>query len=406
MSEQLELDDAASGWVWDADQSEAIWMLAHCRAGVVTGGPGKGKTACLLAALPYLGDVALCAPSGKAARRMAELTRSPASTVHRLLGLTPDAPRGAFHAGNPLPYDTVVIDEASTLDVSLGSLLLEACDVERTRVFFIGDVDQLPSVGPGQVLHDIIESKRLPVIRLKTMHRAAAKSWVCRMAPEILKGRIDLQECEDFEMVDAEEDLVESTVDVAKQLIAKYGRENVQVVTPMNVGEFGTAKLNPALQEVINPFDGSAYFVGGGMKLHAGDDVVCINNDYDRAVFNGETGRVVYVGEGRDGIVQVDYVDRVITYPTRSEAASALRASYALSVHKMQGSECAWIVLALNDQHGPLLSRKLLYTAVTRAKVGVVLVGQRSAVYKACGLADATVRRTFLRQRIEELALE
>jgi exodeoxyribonuclease V alpha subunit len=388
----------------DADQVDALYMFCYARCAVITGGPGRGKTWALRAAVGQLGSVALCAPSGKAARRMAELTGCEAMTVHRLLGLRPESPQGVFHAGNPLPYDVVIVDEASTLDNALAAMLLGACDVNRTRVIFVGDVDQLPSVGAGQVLHDLIESGVVPVVRLKTMHRAAAESWVCRNAPLILEGKINLQDADDFEMVDADEDLVERTVEVAQQLVEeKGGRDAVQVVVPMNVGDYGAQVLNPALQKAFNPKpDHLPHLRTGGADMFEGDSVVCIKNDYDRAVFNGETGRVVEIGYGAGDPVTVDFVDRIVQYPDRASAQEHLRLSYALSVHKMQGSECDWVVLALHEQHGPLLSRKLLYTAVTRAKKGVVIVGQRSAVRRACQLADTTARVTLLRSRIQK----
>jgi exodeoxyribonuclease V alpha subunit len=400
--EQLEFKLPNDDFVLDPEQVDAVYVLTYARVAVITGGPGRGKTKTLQAALPFMGkNVALCAPSGKAARRMAELTRHPASTVHRLLGLQPERDACSYHRGNPLPYDVVVVDEASTLDTFLAAKLLDACDVTRTRVIFIGDVDQLPSVGPGQVLLDLIESGVVPVVRLETMHRSAAESWVCRMAPEILEGRIDLTNCTDFEHIEVDEDLVEQTVYIASELAKLYGREEVQVIAPMNVGSYGTTVLNLALQAALNPGDGPSFGAGKGrIRIH--DVVVVTSNDYDRAVFNGETGRILEVTEGRDGIVVVDFDDRQVTY-TKSEASEYLRLAYALSVHKMQGSEIGWVVLALHEQHGPLLSRKMLYTAVTRAKKGVYIVGQRSAVQRAVMLEDTTRRVTTLRQRLCKL---
>lgn len=402
MTEQLEF--TIPDFVPDLRQLDAIYILCHARVGIITGGPGRGKTAVLKAALPYMGkNVALCAPTGKAARRMAELTRHPSQTVHRLLGLQPETNHCTYHRGNPLPYDVVIVDEFSTLDSYLCSKLLQACDVDRTRVIFIGDADQLPSVGPGQVLLDLIQADTIPVVRLETMHRAAAESWVCRMAPEILEGHIDLAPCDDFEMVEADEDLVEITVDLTRQLAAKHGRDEVQVICPMNVGSYGTGVLNPALQEVLNPGDGPS-FGSSKASVRANDSIVITSNDYDRAVFNGETGRVKEVAEGKDGTVIVDLEDRLVTYP-RSSASEYIRLAYALSVHKMQGSECDWVVLALHEQHGPLLSRKMLYTAVTRAKRGVFIVGQASAVHRAVMLEDTTRRLTTLQDRIARAKL-
>jgi exodeoxyribonuclease V alpha subunit len=394
-SDELELDN---------EQADAAYLLCNAPIGIITGGPGRGKTRTLQAALPHMGkSVALCAPSGKAARRMAELTGHPAGTVHRLLGLQPDREACTYYRGNPLPFDVVVVDEASTLDNALCARLLDACDVARTRVFFIGDVDQLPSVGPGQVLQDLIESGAVPVVRLVTMHRSAAESWICRMAPEILEGRIDLTQCPDFIHYECDETLVTSTVTIAKALVEQHGRDEVQVVVPMNVGDVGATVLNPALQAAINPGYGAS-FSAGKAKIRAGDSVVVISNDYDRSVFNGETGRVLTIDEGEGGVV-VDFIDREISY-TKTEAAEFLRLSYALSVHKMQGSEVGWLVLAIHEKHGPLLSRKLLYTAVTRAKRGVVIVGQRSAILRAVQVEDTTRRITTLRERIESLQAE
>jgi exodeoxyribonuclease V alpha subunit len=357
----------------------------------------------LQAALPYLGkNVALCAPSGKAARRMAELTRYPSQTVHRLLGLQPERESCTFHRGNPLPYDVVVVDEASTLDAALCARLLDACDLDRTRVFFIGDVDQLPSVGPGQVLQDLIDSNVVPVVRLKTMHRSAAESWVCRMAPEILEGRIDLDHAENFQFIEADSDLSDQVVEAASYLISKYGRDEVQVMVPMNVGPYGAKLLNEALQAAINGTDGPS-FSAGGARIRAGDDIVVISNDYDKAVFNGETGRIVDVAAGADGLVIVDLIDREVVY-RKTEATEHLRLAYALTVHKMQGSEVGWVILALHEGHGPMLSRKLLYTAITRAKIGVVLIGQESAVMRAVSVEDNTRRVTTLRSRLQKLS--
>lgn len=406
-SEQTEiagLEEEAFEFVPDPEQVDAAYCLINSRIAVITGGPGRGKTAVLRWALKHMGkNVALCAPSGKAARRMAELTRHPSQTVHRLLGLQPERDHTTYHRGNPLPYDVVVVDEASTLDSYLCSKLLDACDVEKTRVIFIGDVDQLPSVGPGQVLSDLIASDAVPVVRLTTMHRAAAESWVCRMAPEILEGRIDLKPASDFQHVECDEDLVDQVVDITARLAREHGRDEVQVMSPMNVGEYGTNVLNSELQAVLNPGNGHS-FSAGKAKIRVNDLVVVASNDYDRGVFNGETGRVIDISESKDGNVIVDLEDRLVTY-TRQQASEFLRLAYALSVHKMQGSETGFVVLAIHESHGPLLSRKMLYTAITRAKKAVYLVGQRMAILRAVMVEDISRRVTTLQDRIEREAV-
>lgn len=394
-------------FVPDDDQADAVYVLCHEPCGVITGGPGRGKTASLKAALPYMGkSVALCAPSGKAARRMAELTNHPASTVHRLLKLQPETEIAEYHRDNPLPYDVVVVDEASTLDNALCAKLLAACDVTRTRVHFIGDVDQLPPVGAGQILADLIASDHVPVVYLRTMHRSASESWVCQNAPRILEGTIDLTPTENFEFVVADDDLVERVVDVAAHYVQRHGRDNVQVVAPMNVGDYGTTVLNPALQQVINPKNPKTAFGFSGGKharIYEGDDVVVVVNDYERLVFNGEVGRVLTVGKGPDGKVIVDFIDRRVSY-LKHEATEFLRLAYALTVHKMQGSEVDWVVLAMHEAYGPMLTRKLLYTAVTRAKIGVVIVGQKDAVLRAVENEDHAQRMTTVAKRIQRLS--
>lgn len=393
----------------DPKQEDAIAMLEYCKGGVITGGPGTGKTFCTKEGLLRLEgrSVALVAPTGKAARRMAEVTGFAASTIHKLLGLRPGVPP-TYHPGNPMPYDVVLVDEASMLEVPLFARLVGAMDVTRTALFLIGDANQLPSIGPGRVFADIIESDLLPVVRLDTVHRAAQRSWVCRTAPKILEGRFDYDEAEDFLFIEAgdEEQFASELISVTHTLAKKYGKEDVQVIAPMNVGDFGTNVMNEALQSVLNPDDGSDSFAsnvakGVSHRIRAGDRIVATANDYDRVVFNGETGIVKQV-EGRgQGAVVVDFYDREVEY-SKSSANENVRLAYALSCHKVQGSEYRWVVVAIHEAHGRMLNRRLLYTAVTRAREGVVLIGQRTAVERALQVVEDTMRRTTLQRRLSE----
>lgn len=384
----------------DYDQADAVYLLYDAPVGVVTGGPGRGKTRCVQAALPLLRgqQVALCAPTGKAAKRMAELTHHPASTVHRMLGLQPGNSHVAYHRGNPLPYDLVIVDEASTLDNEIAGKLFDACDPERTRVILIGDVDQLPSVGAGQILNDFIESGRVPVVRLKTMHRAAEESWVCQAAPGILEGYLDLKPAKGFVFKEADEDLIEKVVATAL-MMKKEDFGEYQVIVPMNVGDYGANILNASLQLALNSDNGPS-FSAGSFRIRRRDPVVAISNDYERAVFNGETGVVTFVDPMHKGEVLVDFGDREVSY-SKADAGQQLRLSYALSVHKMQGSEARMVVVPIHEAHSPTLCRKLLYTAITRAKEAVVLIGQKSAVQRALSIRDLVHRTTTLCDRIE-----
>lgn len=414
----------------DPSQERAVELVCKAPIGIVTGGPGTGKTTCLRAALGRLERdrgqdyaIALASPTGKAARRMTEATGCEAQTVHRLLewsrhdydtepGRAVYRPHFLRNARNPLDEDLVVVDEASMLDTELAAALLDAIDVTRTRLILVGDVDQLPSVGPGRVFADLIASDRVPVARLTTLHRAAAESWVCTQAPAVLGGRVpDLRMRADFEWIEREhrDDAVEAVIDVAQRFAPEDG---AQVLVPQNVGPAGAELLNRKLQPLLNPAaTGAGWKVGGQdaqQTLRVGDRVIQTKNDYDIGIFNGETGvvRAIVAGDG-DGDaarLDVDFGDgRVIAYSR--DAAKSLRLSYALTIHKSQGSEWPWVIVLAHSTHTRMLDRSLLYTAITRAKKGVVLVGDRLGLERAVRNTGATSRNTTLAARVrgEEL---
>jgi exodeoxyribonuclease V alpha subunit len=221
----------------------------------------------------------------------------------------------------------------------------------------------------------------------------------------ILRGTFDWNEGPGFRFVETE-DVIETVSDTAAQLIARYGSDDVQVIVPMNVGDYGTHVLNNALQMRLNPGDGQSFSGGSGTRIRAGDRVVQIANDYDRAIFNGELGVISQV-EGRgEGSVLADFVDRDQVSYSKSEANENLKLAYALTVHKYQGSEVRWVILVLHEEHAPMLTRRLLYTAITRAKEGVVIVGQKSAVQRALLTRDLQQRCTTLQQRIKRCQIE
>lgn len=402
----------------DHTQLDAVDLILNERIGVITGGPGTGKTTILkeaLRQLPMNKQVICCAPTGKAAKRIMEVTGSPAGTVHRLLGAQREGDHWTFAYDGVrafLPFDVVFVDESSMLDSVLAAALMRAVNPHRTRVFFIGDANQLPSVGPGQVFADLIDSGRVPVVRLDTVHRAAGESWVCENAPRILEGDIDAEPRQDFrfyQRLDPEKLLVQTVKLVTKTLPAA-GVEDVQVLSPMNAGVIGVEPFNNRIQFALNPakreYDRTpepswTVRANGGTEYHirARDRVIATSNDYDLMLFNGESGTVLNI-DVKNKVMTVDFDGREVEL--NKEQARTLRLAYALTVHKSQGSEWDWVVVVCHSTHDRMWSRQLLYTAVTRAKKGVMLVGDRAGIQIALGNNAPRHRYTSLLTRLEQ----
>jgi exodeoxyribonuclease V alpha subunit len=382
---------------------------------VITGGPGTGKTTvvkAIVAAWEEAGRrVVLAAPTGRAAKRLAEATGRTAQTVHRLLEWgRPADKRGAGWGRDekrPLDAELVVIDESSMLDVILARALASAVPLGATLVL-VGDVDQLPSVGAGQVLADVIASQAVPVARLTEIFRQGEGSRIISNAHRVLHGQLPETAREtagqrsDFYLAPADDpkraaDLV---VRLCKERIPRafglHPVRDVQVLTPMHRGEAGTEGLNRALQEALNP-SGEALARGARPALRVGDKVLQTRNDYDRDIFNGDIGEVVAVdAANRSATVRFD--DRPVA--CEGEALDQLELAYAMSIHKSQGSEYPAVVITLLPQHFVLLRRNLLYTALTRGKKLVVLVGAERAIRIAVERADTETRYTALAERL------
>jgi exodeoxyribonuclease V alpha subunit len=403
-------------------QRAAIETAGQAGVVVITGGPGTGKTTVVRALVQTWEKarrrVMLAAPTGRAAKRLSEATGRPAQTVHRLLewgrpqrdvdGFARSGPFGR-RDDNPLDTDLLVVDEASMLDVQLARGLVSAVRPGATLVL-VGDVDQLPSVGPGQVLKDIIASKRVPVARLLEVFRQAEGSGIVENAYRILRGDLPVGDKDpkgDFFVIPADEPerAREMVVKLCKERIPSafglHPLRDVQVLAPMHRGAAGTAELNRALQEALNP-DGAAV-AHGGRSLRVGDKVMQVRNDYERDVFNGDVGLILAARSDDDGepIVEIDFDGRRVRY--EAEALGELELAYAVSVHKSQGSEYPAVVIPLVMQHYLLLQRNLLYTAVTRGKRLVVLVGSERAIGRAVHEVNASERHTGLRARLERL---
>ncbi len=391
-----------------AQQQQAVAAALTHKVTVLTGGPGTGKTTALrtlIQALQSYGhSFALASPTGRAAKRLSEATRQPAKTIHRLLEYSP---AGGFQRNqdNPLDVDMVVIDEASMLDLVLTNHLLKAID-PSSHLLLVGDVDQLPSVGAGDVLRDIIDSGITSVNRLDVIFRQAKDSLIITNAHRINQGQLPLtpKSAGDFFLfVEPEPDrAAELLVDIVQNRVpAKFGLDplnEVQVLSPMYRGSTGVANLNEQLQLALNPPSaGRPERRIGGRTLRVGDRLMQTRNNYDKEVFNGDIGRLVAL-EVVEQTAVIDFDGRKLVYDWM-ELDEVVHA-FAISVHKAQGSEYPAVVVPVTMQHYLMLQRNLLYTAVTRAQKLVVLVGTKKAIALAVRNDKVAQRHTALDWRL------
>jgi exodeoxyribonuclease V alpha subunit len=370
---------------------------------VITGGPGTGKTTLvrgLVKILTRKGQrLLLAAPTGRAAKRLSEATGGEASTIHRLLEFNPKSRAFDRNRERPLACDLLIVDEASMLDAVLAYHLLRAMP-DDGRLVLVGDVDQLPSVGPGQVLADLIRSAAVEVVRLTEIFRQADRSLIVVNAHRVQSGQMPVLESLDkegdfffVERRDPEEALRTLTQLVTRRIPARFGFdpiEQIQVLTPMKRGLLGSANLNAVLRELLNPYGKT--LTRGAHSLRVGDKVMQVRNNYDLEVWNGDIGRVVAVDD-EDRRLHVAFDGRDVVYELA--AIDELALAYACSIHKAQGSEYPCVVIPLHTQHYVMLQRNLLYTGITRAKRLAVLVGETRAL--ATAVANRRVHHRFTR---------
>lgn len=396
-----------------SEQRAAVWAASEKRVVVITGGPGVGKTT-LVRAIVHMFEraelsVRLAAPTGRAAKRLSESTGHEASTIHRLLEF--DARSLVFkrNADCPLDEGVVLIDEASMLDLLLALAVIEALPKDG-RLVLVGDVDQLPSVGPGAVLRDLVMSNVVSVVRLETIFRQSNQSQIVTNAHRLQQGRLPApstpnSEHNDFFLIerrDPEQAAADLVQLVTRRIPERFGfdpRRDIQVLTPMHRGTAGTIELNRRLQEALNP-DGIGVILGGA-TVRVGDKVMQTRNDYEREVFNGDSGWVQDIDPGKRQL-SVNFDGRIVRY--ESEDLDALVLAYAISIHKSQGSEYPAIVIPILTTHFVMLNRNLIYTAVTRARRLCVLVADPRALRIALGEDRKEARFTRLSTRLAQAA--
>jgi exodeoxyribonuclease V alpha subunit len=413
VEEALRAYEAEAQLTLARQQAEAIRAVMRSQVVVITGGPGVGKTTIvrgIVAILARAGQqVALAAPTGRAAKRLSETTGRPAATLHRLLEWRPVDASFGRNIKRPVEADVLVVDEASMLDVRLAADLVEALTT-GTKLVLVGDVDQLPSVGPGAVLADVIASRRVATVRLTEVFRQAQQSLIVTNAHRIHDGLLpDLgipapggpaADARDFFFLE-EDDPARAALLVRDLVVTRLPRRyglaplDVQVLSPMHRGDLGAGNLNQLLQEALTA--GADEIRRGSRLFRCGDRVMQLRNNYDKEVFNGDVGRI----ERRDAeaeTVVVRFDDREVSY--ENDDLDELGLAYAATVHKSQGSEYPAVVIPLHTQHYVMLQRNLLYTAITRGKRLVVLVGSRKALGIAVRNGQVATRATHLRHRL------
>ncbi|MGE0127760.1 MAG: ATP-dependent RecD-like DNA helicase [Blastocatellales bacterium] len=396
------------------EQRRAIHLAAESRVMILTGGPGTGKTTTLRAMVELFyamrKTVALASPTGRAAQRLSEVTGGEAKTIHRLLEFDPSAMQFKRNEVWPLEADVVIVDEASMIDIVLANSLIKAVD-ENSQLILVGDADQLPSVGPGAVLQDLINSGAAPVARLTQVFRQAAESLIIQNAHRINRGEFPRlikpgEERSDCYFIEAEEpdDVVKLIINsVSKSLPNRFGYDplkDIQTLSPMNRGRAGANHLNDVLQAALNPpAAGKTEMNRGNRTMRVGDKVIQRVNNYRLEVFNGDMGTIEAI-DLEDQMIAVRFADRIVAYD--SADALELAHGFCVTIHKSQGSEYPAVVIPLHTQHYLMLSRNLLYTALTRAKKTVVMIGTTKAIGMAMHNLEATHRFTGLAGKLKE----
>ncbi len=395
-----------------ASQHQAVALALKSKMMIITGGPGVGKTTIVNSIIKIIktksARILLTAPTGRAAKRLSESTACEAKTIHRLLEFDPSLRKFKRNVESPLQADFLVIDESSMVDVALMNQLLRAIP-DNCALLLVGDIDQLPSVGPGMVLKNMIESETVPTVRLTEIFRQAASSKIITNAHRINQGKIPVggqkgdTALSDFYMVLCEEveDIKAKVISLVTQRIPQKFKMNalrdIQVLTPTRRGGLGTASLNIELQKQLNP---QTHVINKfGHSYGMGDKIIQIINNYDKEVFNGDIG-IIEKLDMEESLLWINFDDRLVEYELSE--LDEINLAYATTIHKSQGSEYPVVVMPIAMQHFMLLERNLLYTGVTRGKQLVILVGQIKAIAMATKRLQAQQRLTYLKEFLQQ----
>ncbi len=410
-TDRNELEDIINSQQYELteEQADALNSAIENKLLVITGGPGTGKTFVIKTLIDYFNlneiKTSLCAPTGRAAKRLSESTGEAAKTIHRLLEYSPIENRFVINSENPLDTDIVIVDEASMIDQYLFHNLLEALP-EHAGLILVGDVDQIPPIGPGNILRDIIDSNVVKTIKLTKIHRQEIGSGIIINAHRINNGHFPEiskhDEAFTLFLSSSENEVLNKIIELCSNTLPENFNYNpfkdIQVISPMYKGKIGIDNLNQKLQEVLNPDSEKIELLG--KKFRVGDKVMQTRNNYDKEIFNGDIG-MIYSYDRHEQTVMINFEGRLIEYS--SIDLDEISLAYAISIHKSQGSEYPVVIIPILKSHSVMLQRNLIYTAVTRGKEKVFLMGDKFAIEKAIRTNRAIKRNTLLKERLRKL---